>query len=135
MTSLLLVVLSVAPHRLDSRREPLAESCPDEQAVQRAVAERLGSSPFSSDATRTVSLRWRFASGVYSSELMVTNEAGVTVGSKKLTSSAADCSELASSTALALSLILDPLSLTRPPPPPSELPPPPPPPNVDAEPP
>jgi len=139
VTGLLLLLLAVAPHRLDSRRESGAESCPDEQAVQRAVAERLGSSPFSSDATRTVSLRWRFSSGVYTSEVMVTNETGGTVGSKKLTSSAADCSELASSTALALALILDPLSLTRPAPAPapepqSELPPPPPPPDLEPEP-
>ncbi len=138
MTGLVLLLVAVAPHRLDSRRESGAEGCPDEQAVQRAVAERLGSSPFSSDASRTVSLRWRFSSGVYTSEVTVTNEAGATVGSKKLTSSSADCSELASSTALALALILDPMSLTRPAPPAADpadqLPPPPPPPQLEPEP-
>lgn len=139
MSPLVLLFLAVAPHRLDSRRESGAESCPDEQAVQRAVAERLGASPFSPDATRTVTVRWRSQGGTFSSEVTVTNDAGATVGSKKLTSTAQDCSELASSTALALALIMDPLSLTRPAPPVTEpveeLPPPPPPPSSEPGPP
>jgi hypothetical protein len=137
VTALVLLLLSAEPHRLDSRREAGAESCPDEQALQRAVAERLGMSPFSADATRTVTVRWRAASGGFQSELTVTSETGAPVGSRKLTSSAKDCAELAASTALALALIIDPLSLTReaapapaaveeaapPPPPPDSTPP------------
>ncbi|MBK7857028.1 MAG: hypothetical protein IPJ65_00130 [Archangiaceae bacterium] len=138
MRSLVLMVLAVAPHRLDSRREPGAESCPDEQQVRRAVTERLGSSPFGPDAKRTVTVRWRNQGGAYASELTVTDDQGAPVGSKKLTSSARDCSELAASTALALALILDPLSLSRPAaaPAPSDAPqlqPPPPPPTTAAD--
>jgi hypothetical protein len=137
VTALTLLMLSAEPHRLDSRREAGAESCPDEQALQRAVAERLGLNPFSSDAARTVSVRWKTSEAGFSAELSVTTETGATIGSRKLSSSKKDCSELAASTALALALIIDPLSLTRgpaPAPEPEALPPPPPPPSSSVEP-
>lgn len=129
---LLLLLLAVEPHRLDSRREPGAQSCPDEQAVQRAVAERLGMNPFAPDAVRTVTLRWKSSGGLFSARLEVIDEAGATIGSRSLSSS--DCTELASSAALALALILDPMSLTRAPAAPEAEAPPPPPPAAPAPP-
>jgi hypothetical protein len=134
VTPLVLMVLAVDHFHLDSRREAGAEDCPDEQQLQRSVAERLGSNPFTSDATKTVAVRWKSQGGVLSSELTVTNETGSAAGSKKLTSTAKSCDELAASTALALALIIDPLSITRPAPEPqTELQPPPNPPTTPLE--
>jgi hypothetical protein len=135
VTALVLMVLAVEPIRLDARRESGAEGCPDEQQLQRAVAERLGENPFSSDASRAVVVRWRNQGGVFSSEVTVTGASSAPAGSKRLTSTATDCNDLAASTALALALIIDPLSISRPPAQvePELQPPPPPPPTPPLE--
>src|SRR5581483_5368620 len=94
-----------------------APACPDAATLQRAVAERLGRDPFTSDARQTLVVRLSGKARAFRAELKVVDEAGAAKGQKTLQSKAADCGELASSVALAMALIIDPLLVTRPPPP------------------
>lgn len=115
--------------RLDYRRSEEAVACPDEQALRRNVAERLGYDPFSDKAARTLKTRIDRVGGELTAELVLLAPDGSIQGRRTLHSSGTDCAELASSVALAVAIAVDPLVVTRPPPPPEPTPPPAPPGN------
>jgi hypothetical protein len=134
LASLLSVTASAQQLRLEHASE--APGCPDAETFQRAVAERLGRTPFTVDAGRTLAVKFSGQSGAFRADLKVIEESGALKGQRTLTSTAQDCSELAGSVALAVALIIDPLLATRPPPqqPDEALPqPPPPPPDTPNE--
>jgi hypothetical protein len=117
-----------------------AAQCPDAQGLRDTVAARLGYDPFRDAAPTTVHATIIRNRRRLRGRVEVTNAAGATVGTREIESSRRDCAEVASAMALAISIVIDPLSLTRPAPPPPPaapvapppppLPPPPPPPPV-----
>ncbi len=117
-----------------------AAQCPDAQGLRDTVAARLGYDPFRDAAPTTVHATITRNRRRLRGRVEVTNAAGATVGTREIESSRRDCAEIASAMALAISIVIDPLSLTRPPPPPAPVvppsppPPPPPPPVVVVEP-
>lgn len=118
---LLAVALAAEPtHQLRFERTAAAQACPDEAALRRAVAERLGKDPFTDDGQRTVRVSFDATDAGLSADVQVQDAAGAVQGTRRLQSAQADCAELAQSTALAVSIAVDPLVLTRPaaPPPP-----------------
>lgn len=133
MTWLLGVVLASSlgadpMFRLDYTRETAA--CPDQPALQRAVAERLGRDPFSPTAQRTIAVRMSRGAA----DIRVIEASGVVAGQRQLVSNSEDCGELAKATALAVAIVIDPLVITRPEPEPLPEPPPTPPPAVEVAP-
>ncbi len=115
-----------------------AAQCPDAQGLRDTVAARLGYDPFRDAAPTTVHATITRNRRRLRGRVEVTNAAGATVGTREIESSRRDCAEVASAMALAISIVIDPLSLTRPPPPPAPPvapPPPPPPPPPPAPPP
>jgi hypothetical protein len=95
--------------RLVVERSRGAEQCPDEAALQRAVAARLGRDPFRPDAGLLIRVRLDRQRGGMAAALDVTTSGGAR-GSRTLTSRDASCGELAAAVALALSIIIDPLA-------------------------
>jgi hypothetical protein len=109
--------------RLSYERGPGADHCPEEAALRRAVAARLGEDPFDSTLSRT--FRLAIASdGVRlrgSVELVVD---GVAEGRRELTADPDACAELVDAMALAVSLTINPnLVVTEAPPSQPEPPP------------
>ncbi|MBI5535794.1 MAG: hypothetical protein HY898_23955 [Deltaproteobacteria bacterium] len=120
--------------RLSYSRGSGADHCPDEDAIRNAVAGRLGYSPFASGTTgKQISATIARDGKQLRARVEVRDEAGVVTGSREIVSDKNDCEELASSVTLAISIAIDPLSLTRPapaasssqPPPVTSAPPPP----------
>lgn len=109
-------------------RSDAAESCPDEQRLRDTVAARLGYDPFREAAPMVVRATIARTHHRLRGRIAVTDAAGADVGTREIESSRQDCAEIASAMALAISIVIDPLSLTRPPPPPTVTAPPPPPP-------
>ncbi|MGA9521448.1 MAG: hypothetical protein WBV82_08290, partial [Myxococcaceae bacterium] len=99
--------------RLDYERTPAAASCPDELAMRRSVAERLGYDPFHEEGVRTLRARVDRPSE-WTVEIRLFDPEGALIGERQLSSPGSDCAELASSTALAIAIALDPLVLARP---------------------
>lgn len=113
---LLAVALAVEPtQQLRFERTAAAQACPDEAALRRAVAERLGKDPFTPDGQRTVRVTFDATDAGLSAEVQLTDGAGATQGTRRLESAQRDCAELAQSAALAVGIAVDPLVLTRPP--------------------
>jgi len=98
--------------RLVYSRSTDATSCPDEQALRRAVAARVGYDPFFAWATRTIvaSVARRGAAFVATVDLV--DEGGVSHGARELRAEGA-CGELLDAVALAIAIAIDPQSLTR----------------------
>jgi hypothetical protein len=114
-----------------------AESCPDQDAMQRAVATRFGYDPFFAWAKEIVVVQiWRGGSR-YRSRVQVVDMQGIARGTRELSSDRDACAELFDATALAISIALDASAQKEadivPPPPAPETPPvppaPPPPPT------
>ncbi|MHB8878524.1 MAG: hypothetical protein ACYC8T_32910 [Myxococcaceae bacterium] len=93
-----------------------AERCPDEQTVRDAVSGRLGYDPFREPAEMEVRVAVERADPGLSARLELRDAGGRTMGKRQLASRASDCVELASALGLAVSIAIDPLSVTRPPP-------------------
>lgn len=91
--------------RLSYAKKPNAAVCPDEEGFRARIAGRLGYDPFRDDADRTVVVTFSREGGTYRAKLEL--KEGGKVGTRVLT--AADCNELASSTALAVAIAIDPL--------------------------
>lgn len=109
-----------------------AEQCPNEPSLRRSVAAHLGYDPFVPEAALHVTAR------ITSSRrglrgTVTARERGEVVGEREIPSPTADCVELARALALAISVAVDPFSLTRGSAPPDEprdpAPPEPPPPD------
>lgn len=107
--------------RLHYERAPDAADCPDEQALRRSVAERLGYDPFVENGATTVDARIARTEGGHAGTVAVTRE-GSTSSAPRSLSAPGDCSELVQTMALTISIALDPSSLTSPPPAPSPRP-------------
>lgn len=91
----------------------VAASCPDESSLRSAVSVRLGYDPFEAKAERTVTATIaRDRSGLHA-DVTLRGAHGNVEGSRRLTSATNDCVELGSTLALAISIAIDPLSLTR----------------------
>jgi hypothetical protein len=90
-----------------------AQSCGDEAQLRRAVARRLGYDPFvvASDTTVVVEFR-REGEGLKSRIFLI--ESGHALGfARELLSKSKQCDELLLSSALAISIAIDPESLER----------------------
>jgi hypothetical protein len=113
--------------RLTYVRGSGAEVCPDEEALRGAVARRLGYDPFRSDAPRSVRASVRVAGGGLHGEVQLGDASGAVMGARHLSAAGDDCDELVAAMALAISIAIDPNSLSSaPPPPPPAAPAPPP---------
>lgn len=117
--TLVLAILAAAPlvwakerpsARLTYAKKPNAAVCPDEPGFRALIAARLGYDPFRDDADRTVTVTFSREGGSYRAKLELKD--GNAVGTRML--SAGDCAELASSTALAVAIAIDPLGGSAP---------------------
>jgi hypothetical protein len=107
-------VAAAAPTaRLVYSRAADAESCPDEGALRRAVAARVGYDPFFAWAHRTVvaNVVRRERSFVASVDLI--DEGGIAHGARELHVDG-ECGELLDAVALAIAIAIDPQSLVAP---------------------
>ena len=107
--------------RLIYGRPPDVRDCPDEAALRRAVAERLGYDPFVAQARTTVVAEVFRDGGILKARAHWMGEDGITRGSRELVSDGNDCKELVSALALAVSIALDPIASTGAPPPSPEV--------------
>jgi hypothetical protein len=92
-------------------------SCPDEDAMKSAVAIRLGYDPFKPDPAQIVTAAITREPGGLRGQVDLRDRSFKVKGSRTLTTNKSDCTELASAMALAISIAIDPLSVTRPEPP------------------
>ena len=117
----LLACATIAHANVSSRlvyaRRGVAERCPDEISLRKAVAERLGYDPFVASAPQTVVVRMTGLGEKLRAEIDLVDERGITTGSRVLAGKARQCDELLRSLALTLSITLDPMSVDRPEPP------------------
>jgi hypothetical protein len=104
--------------RLVVTRQQSAAECPDEQALRDAVGARLGYEPFAADASSLVVVAFRREGATLRATVQLQDAAGVVQGERTLSSAHGDCDELAATTALTISILLDPRSAGAPPGPP-----------------
>ena len=105
-------VAAADPARLVYTRGPGAEGCPDEVALQRAVAARLGYEPFSPSADLTMRVDVTSEGGGHLRGRIRVDAAGVEKGFQTIDGGpprvgASSCDDLFASIALAVSVALD----------------------------
>jgi hypothetical protein len=88
-----------------------AETCPDQAELEATVASQLGYAPFDPHAARHVSVRLTRRGSALVAEIVSTN--GAASKRRELSSTTRDCAELSRAVALAMSVAIDPLVLTR----------------------
>jgi hypothetical protein len=93
--------------RLVYTRAPDASSCPDEEALRKAVASRVGYDPFVAIARTTVVAEIARSNGVYVGHVLLIDDRGVTRGRRDLSSNAASCETIFETVALAISIAID----------------------------
>jgi hypothetical protein len=93
--------------RLVYSRAARAEACPDEEALRRAVASRVGYDPFFPWAQLTVLAQVDRRGDRFVGRVEVIDDHARARGSRELTSDHDDCAELISAMALAISIVLD----------------------------
>jgi hypothetical protein len=98
--------------RLVVTRQAAAAECPDEQALRDAVGARLGYEPFALDAPSLIVVAFRREGAKLLATVQMQDAAGIVKGERTLSSGQGDCDELASTTALTISILLDPRSAT-----------------------
>jgi hypothetical protein len=113
LTLSLLVTALPPATTLDYRREIGAERCPDEEAIRRAVAVRLGHDPFAEGGGQTVVASVATDAGGLLGKVELRDAGGAVLGTRDLASPGTDCQELASALTLAIAIAVDPLSMTR----------------------
>lgn len=98
--------------RLVYGRGPGAEACPDEVALRRAVASRVGYDPFFPYASRSIVLTIRADANALTArvELVENGQANT----RELTTADRSCAELFESAALAIAIAIDPHALVGP---------------------
>jgi hypothetical protein len=118
-------ILTIAPAALASpsarlvyARAPDAATCPAEADLRKAVAVRLGYDPFFPTATKTVVVQVSRAKKGFRAHVQIVGDDGNVRGERDLATNGDDCTELVTSTALAVSLALDDLDAAEPTPPP-----------------
>jgi hypothetical protein len=93
-----------------------ADTCPDEAALRVSVATRLGYDPFVAGSAREVRASIRRRRAEFVATVAIRGADGAVLARAPITSTSTDCTEIATSLALAISIAVDPLSFTRPPP-------------------
>ena len=96
--------------RLVYARGPGAESCPDQDAVRRAVSTRLGYDPFFPSSDKTIIARILRDPERLRGQVELVDEAGTQVGLREFTAKPAECEDLVRAMALAISIAIDPKS-------------------------
>jgi hypothetical protein len=103
--------------RLTYVRGDGAEACPDEAALRKAVADRLGYDPFFPSARKSVVAEIQKTPRGYASRILIVSDSGRSLGERKLPPSGTDCTETVRAVALAISIALDDLEAQEPKPP------------------
>ena len=104
-------------------RAASAADCPDKEIVLDAIRARLGFDPFREPPEIVIRASVSRANDALSATITSSEGRGKD-SERRLVSRYADCSELASAMELALSIAIDPLSISREAPPPGHAPPP-----------
>jgi hypothetical protein len=105
---LLVHVAHAAPtSRLSYSRDAAASTCPDEAALRKAVATRIGYDPFFPWATRTVVASIETRGPEHVATLYVVDEAGIAHGSRSI-SQVGPCADLLDALALSIAIAIDP---------------------------
>ncbi len=89
-------------------------ACPDEEAMKNAVTARLGYDPFDPEAKEIVTAQISRTQAGLRGQVDMRDQALAVKGSRTLTSDKSDCAELALAMTLAISIAIDPHSITRP---------------------
>jgi hypothetical protein len=111
--------------RLTYVRASGTEACPDEAAVRRAVAGRLGYDPFFPSADKTIVTRITRARETLHASVELVDDKGMVRGIREFDAAADECDELIAAAALAISIAIDPQNpsiLGGPPPPQAPMP-------------
>ena len=90
-----------------------AEGCPDEAWLHDEIGARLGYAPFTYGATRTVVVKIARAGKGLRATIELLDSSGRSQGSRTVDSQSSDCTELASSIALDVSMAIDPVHAMR----------------------
>lgn len=88
--------------------QPGAANCPDRATLESAIAARLGYSPFKTDAVATVVAKVVAAGTGLSATVESFDGRGTRTGRRTFDSPTQDCSELAASIELAITIAVDP---------------------------
>lgn len=86
---------------------PAGSVCPDERGFRDIVAGRLGRDPFVAEADTHVEVLVHTTESGFEGRMRATDRAGAALGERSIAS--ASCVEIATSIALALAIVLDPL--------------------------
>jgi hypothetical protein len=100
-------------------RDESAAGCPDAAAIETQVAGRLDDNPFIRAPGLFIEATVRRDAGLYRASIAMRDRDGTLVGSRALTSGAADCGSIAAAAALTIAILIDPDALVRPPPAPA----------------
>jgi len=100
--------------RLVYARSGAADSCPDEGALRRAVAARIGYDPFFPFAPRTVVVTLAAERDHLIARIQLVDNDGHAQGERRLDSRSTDCASLFDTVALTISIAIDPQALERP---------------------
>lgn len=104
-------------------RAPEALECGDAGQVQADVVRRLGKSPFSEPSKVFVEATVSKPDGVFVAQLEMRDEAGTSLGSRRVASEAPTCASLVAAAGLAIALMIDPDAALAPPSAPAPVPP------------
>lgn len=96
--------------RLVYARGPGAEACPDQDAVRRAVAARLGYDPFFPSSDKTIIARILRDPDRLRGQVELVDERGTQVGLREFTAKPGECEDLVRAMALSISIAIDPKS-------------------------
>jgi len=96
--------------RLVYARGPGAELCPDQDAVRKAVATRLGYDPFFPGSDKTIVARISRDSDHLKGEVELVDEHGVELGLREFSDEPGKCDDLVHAMALSISIAIDPKS-------------------------
>lgn len=94
--------------RLEYGRSERAARCPDRDALQSAVAKRLGYNPFFPAARQTIVVEIVDDDASLRAHMRLVDDKGMILGSRELSEKLENCGELVASLALAISIALDP---------------------------
>ena len=96
--------------RLVYARGPGAEQCPDQAAVRRAVAARLGYDPFFPSSEKTIIARVLREHDRLKGQVELVDEHGAQVGLREFSAEPEKCDDLIHAMALSISIAIDPKS-------------------------
>lgn len=102
------------PTRLVYVRSPDTRDCPDQSALEAAVAARLGYEPFSPWGDQTIIAAISRSNGGLVARAELVDHDGVARGSRQVQVRRAECKELIATLALAVSITLDPTHAAAP---------------------